>query len=402
MAKKAKKKWFKLRHKIITALVQPIFHIYIKTKYHFKPTKFKDGKKRQYLILLNHQTGCDQFFIGRSFGKNVNYIASEDIFSNGFVSRLLTYAVAPIPIKKQMNDLGAIRNAVQAVKEGATIAVAPEGNRTYSGKTEYIKDSITGLCKILKLPIAFYRIEGGYGVHPRWADKTRKGKMSAYVSKVLEYDEYKDLPNDQLFEIIKTELFVDETKLGGEYNGKNLAEHLERVAYVCPYCGLTEFETKGDFITCKTCKKSVRYLPDKTLEGEGFEFPFKYYKDWYFYQTEFIKNLDLSTLLNEPVFEDRAKMSSVKLYKSKAVLDKKARLFLFGDRIEVKTKKCAYNFVFSDISGVSVLGRNKLNVYHKDGIFQFKGEKSFNAVKYVNFYFRSKYKEIEDVEFLGL
>ncbi len=402
MEKKTKKKWNKLRHKIIVAIVLPFFHLHTKIKYHFSPTKFKEGKKRQYLILLNHQTGFDQFFVCISFGRHVSFIASEDIFSNGFISKLLRFAVGPIPIKKQQSDLSAVRNAIQAVKEGSSIAVAPEGNRTYSGKTEYMKDSITGLAKILKLPIAFYKIEGGYGVLPRWADKTRKGKMKSYVSKVLEYEDFKNMSNDELFELIKKELYVDETKIEGSYEGKNLAEHLERVAYVCSSCGLAPFETKGNFITCKKCGKKIEYLPNKTLKGVGFDFPFKFYNDWYNYQTEFIKNLDLSTLTKAPVFEDTAKIFSVTLYKSKKIIDKKAKLYLFGDRIEVETKKSAYNFVFSDISGVSVLGRNKLNVYHKDGIFQFKGEKSFNAVKYVNFYYRSKYKEAKDVEFLGL
>jgi hypothetical protein len=58
---------------------------------------------------------------------------------------------------------------------------------------------------------------------------------------------------------------------------------------------------------------------------------------------------------------------------------------------------------FAEITAAACLGRNKLNVYHGKQVYQFKGGKRFNAVKYVNLYFR--YKNImkgEGDQFLGL
>ena len=53
---------------------------------------------------------------------------------------------------------------------------------------------------------------------------------------------------------------------------------------------------------------------------------------------------------------------------------------------------------------VTVLGRNKLNMYYGDQIFQLKGSKRFNAVKYVHLFHR--YKNLKrgngDEQFLGL
>ena len=53
---------------------------------------------------------------------------------------------------------------------------------------------------------------------------------------------------------------------------------------------------------------------------------------------------------------------------------------------------------------MSVLGRNKLNFYHDDHVYQFKSDKRFNALKYVNIYFRHKniIKGDQDGKFLGL
>ena len=112
-----------------------------------KVDRCPEEKRRPYLILYNHQTPGDQFFIGMAFRDPVYYMATEDIFSLGWISKLLSWAVAPIPILKQTTDVSAIMNCFRIAREGGTIAVAPEGNRTYSGKTEYMRSSIAALAK---------------------------------------------------------------------------------------------------------------------------------------------------------------------------------------------------------------------------------------------------------------
>ena len=52
---------------------------------------------------------------------------------------------------------------------------------------------------------------------------------------------------------------------------------------------------------------------------------------------------------------------------------------------------------------VTVLGRNKINVYYQDKVYQIKGDKRMNALKYVNLF--NRYKNIvggASDEFLGL
>ena len=152
MAKR--KKWIKIRHRIIQKIAKVILTPICKFKYGITAEKFKEQEDRPYLILYNHQTAFDQFFMGISFKTPIYYVATEDIFSMGFVSDLLRFAVNPIPIKKQTTDVGAVMNCIRVAKEGGTICIAPEGNRTYSGKTEYINPAIVPFAKKLKLPIA--------------------------------------------------------------------------------------------------------------------------------------------------------------------------------------------------------------------------------------------------------
>ncbi|MBR5273299.1 MAG: 1-acyl-sn-glycerol-3-phosphate acyltransferase [Clostridia bacterium] len=404
--KKNQKKWTKFRHRIIRNLAFPIFHIYSKLKYGIKVEKFREQKKgTPYLILFNHQTAFDQFFVGMAFKGPVYYLATEDLFSNGFVSSLLRYAVAPIPIKKQATDITAIKNCIRVAKEGGTIAIAPEGNRTYSGETCYISPAIISLAKKLNLPIALYRIEGGYGVQPRWSDVTRKGKMRSYVSKVIEPEEYSTMSDDELFALVEKELYIDESKPDAIFESKKKAEYLERAMYVCPFCKLTTFESHGNEIECKQCGRKVSYGSDKQLKGIGFDFPFETVLEWYKYQENFINELDTGNYTETPLYNDNARVSEVIVYKHKNVLRKWAEISLYGDRIVIdENTSNSLAFPFSEITAISVLGRNKLNIYHNKKIYQFKSDRRFNALKYVNIYYRNKNIVRGDTvgKFLGL
>lgn len=403
MAKK--KKWVKSRHKIITEIARAVLHPYSVLKYNIKVTPFKQQGKRPYLVLLNHQTAFDQFFVGMAFKGPIYYVASEDLFSMGWVSSLIRYIVAPIPIKKQTTDISAVLNCMRVAKEGGTIAIAPEGNRTFSGKTEYMNPAIAPLVKKLKLPLALYRIEGGYGVHPRWSDVVRKGKMRGYVYKVIEPQEYLSLSDDELFSLIKDALYVNEAVADGEFLHKKRAEYLERAIYVCPYCGLSQFESHSSEIECKNCKVKITYQPNKRLSCEREDFPFEFVNDWYDYQSDYVKNADLSSYTNTPLYREVATLKEVILYKNKKTVFENAPISLYCDKIIIN-ENLPTQFVmpFSQMSAVTVLGKNKLNLYFGEKVYQLESHKRFNALKYVHVYFKHKniLRGDNNEQFLGI
>lgn len=395
----------KYRHRIVRNIAYAVMYPYTRLKYNIKVERFKEQGDRPYLILMNHQTAFDQFFVGMGFRGPVYYVASEDLFSNGWISTLLRWLVAPIPIKKQTSDVSAVKTCIRVAKEGGTIAIAPEGNRTYSGRTGYMNPAIASLAKMIKLPIALYRIEGGYGVQPRWSDVVRRGKMRAYVSRVIEPEEYAAMSKTELFSLIESGLAVDEGTADGVFESDHRAEYLERAMYVCPWCGLSEFESHGNEIECLRCHRKINYGADKRLTGVGFDFPFEFVAGWYDYQEDFVRALDLDKYLSEPMYHDSARLSEVILYKRKQPLREEASISLYGDRIVIdEGDEDALTLPFSELEALSVLGRNKLNIYHGEKLYQLKGGKRFNALKYVNIYYRHKNisKGDENGKFLGL
>lgn len=401
--KKKAKKWMKFRHRVIRNLGYCVMYPYSKWKYNLQIDKFKEQEDRPYLILMNHQTPYDQFFVGMAFRGPVYYMATEDIFSLGWVSHLLRWAVAPIPIKKQTVDLNAVMTCMRLAREGGTIAIAPEGNRTYSGTTEYMNPAIAGMARKLKMPIVLYRIEGGYGSEPRWSDVIRKGRVHCYVSQVIQPEEYEKLTNEELFQIIEKGLYVNEAVAEGCFRSKKKAEYLERVMYVCPWCGLSEFESHGNEAHCKKCGKTLRYEEDKTISGVDCQFPFRFIKDWYEYQKEFVNKVDLLAHRQEALYTDTADFSEVIVYQHKVPIRKGVSMKLYGDRVTIdEGTEHEQVLSFDKVNAMSVLGRNKLNIYHEKQVYQFKGSKRFNAVKYVNFYHRYKNIQSGEGEFLGL
>ena len=186
MKKKRKKnaRWRRPRHRLVRNVASLIFSPVVRRKYGVRVERCSEQGKRPYFILFNHQTAYDQFFVGMAFRGPVYYVASEDLFSDGFVSSLIRYLVAPIPIRKQTTDVRAIMNCIKVAKEGGTIAIAPEGNRTYSGRTGYMSPAVASLAKKLGLPIAIYRIEGGsfteIQVHKRGTSYTTRANRDPH------------------------------------------------------------------------------------------------------------------------------------------------------------------------------------------------------------------------------
>ena len=400
-----KKPWVQPRHRIVTEVIRFVLSPYCHWRYGVTVEPFRQQGDRNYLILLNHQTPFDQFFVGMAFKGAVYYMATEDIFSLGWISSVIRWLVAPIPIRKQTTDVNAVMNCIRISREGGTIAIAPEGNRTYSGRTEYMNPAISGLIKKLKLPVAIFRIEGGYGVEPRWSNVIRKGKMRAYVSEVIEPEELEAMTKDQIYQRIRDGLDVREDCLSGEFRHKKSAEFLDRAMYVCPDCGLATFHSQGEFIRCTKCGWQIKYLPTKELEGVEKPFPHRFVYQWYEAQKDYVNSLDTTQLTMEPLFRDTARLSEVLLYKKKNLLRPSASFCLYGDRVVIDEGTDEELVLpFEDVNAASALGRNKLNLYVNDTVYQVKGDEHFNALKYVNLYYR--YKNIckgdGNGKFLGL
>ena len=75
--KKKKSRWIKKRHSFFRLVLYPFIWALCKIKYHIKIEKCKE--KRQFLVVSNHQTTFDQFFLGLGFKRHLYYVTNDDI-----------------------------------------------------------------------------------------------------------------------------------------------------------------------------------------------------------------------------------------------------------------------------------------------------------------------------------
>ena len=83
----ASKSWVRTRHKVISILLYPIIWLLVFFKYGVRPERFRGQEKGPYLILYNHQTPMDQFFVKitvavHDLSNIVLYVTFAQAFSN--------------------------------------------------------------------------------------------------------------------------------------------------------------------------------------------------------------------------------------------------------------------------------------------------------------------------------
>ena len=156
---------------------------------------------------------------------------------------------------------------------------------------------------------------------------------------------------------------------------------------------------------CLTCGTAVEYTPSLGLKGVDCDFEYKNVGEWYDAQYDYLRSLDYEEIKGKALFTDVCRISEVIVCKRKQLVDKCAELSLYHNAIIFKLSDGEeHKLRFDAISVMSVLGRNKLNIYVGKQIFQIKGDKRFSALKYVNLFYlyRSRKGDEKNGEFLGL
>ena len=329
-------------------------------------------------------------------------MANTDLFDHFILGKLIEFLVQPIPKQKsKKSDLAAIRNCCKVAKEGGSICIFVEGNRSYTGELCYFDDSIAKLVKLLKKPLVLCNISGGYGTEPRFSKGLRKGKMHVGIKSIYQYDDIKDMSTEEIYSIISEGITVDNLNYYNSFKSNQRAMYLERVIYRCPICGsLHSFYSKGNILSCKNCGLDVVYNEDLTLSANKAEFNFIYLKDWYYYQINELRKVDIKD--DELIYEEKIILVEPRKYKTKKKIGK-GLIKMYSNKLVFELKKQILEFDFDDIEAMTILGKKKMNFYVNDKTYQFFGDKRINMIKYLHlFYLIKNRKSGDENEFMGL
>lgn len=393
--------WIKRRHRIVTGFLKIIFPPYLKLKYKFtRDKRISIGKGS--IVLSNHTTTLDPFLVQLLFKEHLYFMASKDLFNHRFTGKLIKWLINPIPKEKsKKNDISAVKNCMRVIKEGGNVCIFPEGNRTFSGKLGNVDYSIVKLVKSLKVPLVILNIQGGYPTDPRWGNTVRKGRVHVGFKKIYSYEEIKDMDNDELYKLIVENLKVDDYNYYPEYKGKNLAEDLERIFYICPICGkMHTIYSKNDIIYCKKCGLEVIYRKNLTFAPNKEEFTFFNVGEWYEWQVEKIKEMVFED--DELIYNDAIELYLSIPFKSKQLLID-GTMKMYGSYFEFENQDKKIKINFDEVEAITMVGKKKMNIYVGDKTYQvFKTSKT-NLLKYLHMFYVIKNKKMGgNYAFLGI
>lgn len=393
--------WVKKRHQVVFNILRPFFYLHFKIKYNLTCDK-RISLEQNSLILSNHVSTMDPFMISLLFKQNIYYMMSKDVLNHRFIGSLIKFLINPIAKEKSnKSDIMAIKNCMRVAKEKGTIAIFPEGNRTISGRLGNVDFSIVKLIKALKMPLIICNIQGSHPTDPRWGKTIRRGKVNVSIRARYSYDEIKDMDNEELYNLVIEKMTVDDFNFYPEYKGRKLAEHLEKVFYICPVCHkLHTIYTKGDKIYCSECGLEVTFNPNLRLTANKDSFNFDIVPEWYQWQLSELNKMDFNH--DNLIYEDKMNFYISRPFQSKELIGKGV-MRLYRDEFHFVCEKETLKFKFSDISSITLVGKKKMNIYSKGLVYQVLYDHKTNLLKYMQtFYVIKKQKGEIDTEFYGI
>ena len=367
------------RHMFWNHIYRPIVAMIAFFKHYKRKGYLKMKKGESYIVLANHQTGLDGILLPYSFQRHLYGVLTDSFLSKGWVAKMFKHQLGLIGKHKGAVDIKANMDMMRCVREGGSLLIFPEGNRSYGEFQFTMTEGFAKFVRFFKKPIVLFNFHGGTGVDPRFAKSRRKGPFYGEIKRILQPEEYASWSDEELYKVIQENLRVYDSVSANLYKSDERAEYLERMFFVCPKCGKVEtLYSKGNYLYCKECGLKVEYTEDLHLKSDDPEFKFTKLVDWYNYQIRFVKAFEPKQ--DEEIFHDE---EGAALYISHP--DKKRELIAKGPVILTKNhiKFAEKTIDIHEIEIASPINGNNFNFSTANEEYLVKGNPRFNPLKFV-------------------
>ncbi len=271
------------RHHFFWKLLRPLIIVFLWVKFGYTFKKAQDLPSN-YIVLSNHATDFDPLMVAASFPRQMYFVASEHIARWKHAYRLLDYVFAPIMRYKGTVAASTVAEVLRRSRKGANVAIFAEGARTWDGVTGPILPSTAKMVKKAGCGLVTYKLVGGYFVSPMWSYRTRRGYCHGEVVNVYTKEQVATMSQEELYRVIVDDLTEDaydrQEQQPRKYRGKELAQGLRNLLFICPQCGGHDtLVSHGDVTRCKQCGMSVQYTAYARLVGAPFD-TVRAFSDW--------------------------------------------------------------------------------------------------------------------------
>jgi len=258
--------------------------VFLKITFGYRYTVAKNLPKN-YLVISNHVTDFDPIMAACSFPRQMYFVGSEHISRRKLAYAFLKTCFDPIMRPKGASAASTVIDIIRHIKKGASVCLFAEGVRSWDGRSCPIDPSTAKMVKRMGCGLVTYRIVGGYFASPMWSGASiRRGYLHGGPVRVFTPEQLKEMSVDEIYAAImedtREDAYARQLANPRPYRGKNLAEHLERLLFLCPHCGGRDtFSSAGDTVTCAACGRNFRYTEYGMLEGAAFD-TVQAFSDW--------------------------------------------------------------------------------------------------------------------------
>ncbi len=94
------------------------------------------------LLVSNHRSNLDPFFIGSSFPRQVHFMAKAELWKVRPLGRAIDL-LGSFPVNRGEADRAAVKHALETLEAGAVVGMFPEGHRQKSGQLGQIQTGVS-------------------------------------------------------------------------------------------------------------------------------------------------------------------------------------------------------------------------------------------------------------------
>ncbi len=371
------------RHRAVFKIV-PIIDLFLKFRFNYKYDSLKDIEG-PYLLLANHNLELDPAFVGVAAKKHLYFVASEHILRKGIGTWLLMTFFKPIIHQKGKQGMNTIKEMLKTLKDGYSVCIFPEGNRSFNGLTGEILPSIGKVARRSGAKLITYRLEGGYLSQPRWSTTLRKGKIQGKLIKEYSVEELKGMTDEQVNEAICADLYEDayatQEKEKIAFKGKKLALGMEATVFACPQCKkIGTMHSDADHLYCDCGFKAKYDVYGELTDTQGDKYTVTQLDQM---QRKILEEKMTIGLEDTPLFSD--KVTVYEIDKDHALTGtREEMLTAYPNRMKIGEREVP----LSDVQGLAIVSRNIMILHIKglEGHLEIKSDISFSALKYLYLY----------------
>ena len=174
-------KWKLFVRKITKGFLRTLYKIAFRMEITGEENKTKAGENGGFIICANHVNFLDAVAVVVFSKEKIRFIGKYDLAKVGII-RWLEHLFDVIPIKRNTQDLEAMKRCLKALKNGEILGIFPEGTRKGMAKNQKVKNGA-----------AFMAIKSGVPVVPVGISGSFKpfGKVKIKFGEPLDMSKYK-------------------------------------------------------------------------------------------------------------------------------------------------------------------------------------------------------------------